>query len=106
MSIEDLHKIDTNQEAAWFATTEAREAEKVSRLWQHPTLADPEIPEAAKIPPSLWAECKRVGDTPPLFQIGRRLFCRTADLRKWLDAKAAAGAPGSKPLRVKAREAA
>lgn len=106
MSIEDLHKIDTNREAAWFATAEAREAEKVSLLWQHPVLSDPEIPEAAKIPPSLWAECKRVGDTPPLFTIGRRLFCRTEDLRKWLDEKARDGAPGSKPLRAKAREAA
>jgi len=88
------------------ATADAARARRVTELWRQPILADQEIPIAAKIPSSLWQECKRTGDSPPLFQIGRRLFVRTVDLRAWIDEKARAGAPGSKPLRARAREAA
>ena len=70
--------------------------------WDKPYLADGEIAAAIGIPPSLWAACKRDGDSPPLFQIGRRLFVKTDDLRAWLDGKAARGAPGSKRLRERA----
>lgn len=107
MSTEALLQADTNAEAAFIATEDAAVTRREVLLWQKPTLRDSEIPDALGIPSSLWQECKRAGDTPPLFQIGRRLFCRTEDLRKWLDAKARAGAPGSKPLRARAqREAA
>jgi hypothetical protein len=99
---EAVDQAETNQEAALLATAEAEEARLVSELWKHPLLADPEIPVAAKIPHTLWATCKAEGDTPKLFTIGRRLFCRTEDLRAWLDAKARDGRPGSKRLRAKA----
>jgi hypothetical protein len=94
---EAIDQAKTNQEAVLLATAEAEQARLVSELWQHPQLADPEIPVAAKIPQSLWATCKAEGDTPPLYTIGRRLFCRTEDLRAWLDAKARDGKPGSRP---------
>lgn len=106
MSIEAVEATETNREAALLATADAQVAQRQVLLWQKPTLRDSEIPDALGIPSSLWQECKRAGDTPRLFQIGRRLFVRTADLRKWLDEKAAAGAPGSKPLRAKAKAAA
>jgi hypothetical protein len=89
----------TNREAALLATADAEQARRRVLLWQQPILADPEIPEAINIPPTLWATLKSEGDTPPLFTIGRRLFCRTEDLRAWLDAKARDGRPGSKRLR-------
>lgn len=106
MSIEEVEATETNREAALLATADAQVAKRQVLLWQKPTLRDSEIPDALGIPSSLWQECKRTGDTPALFQIGRRLFCRTEDLRKWLDEKARGGAPGSKPLRAKARETA
>lgn len=84
------------------AKAEAERARRVVLLWQQPTLTDSEIPAAAKIPPTLWAERKAAGDTPPLFTIGRRLFCKTDDLRAWLDAKASTGRRGSKRLRTAA----
>lgn len=105
--------MDTNealairQLAAKIADEDAAVEQRRVLCWQKPTLPDSEIPFALCLPASLWAECKRTGDTPPLFTIGRRLFVRTVDLRAWLDAKARAGAPGSKPLRARAgREAA
>lgn len=91
MSTEALHHI---------AAADAARARRVTELWSQPVLSDVEIPIAAKLPPSLWAECKKLGDTPPLYTVGRRLFVRTEDLRKWIDAKAAAGRPGSKRLRA------
>ncbi|MBM3358461.1 MAG: hypothetical protein FJY54_12130 [Betaproteobacteria bacterium] len=69
---------------------------RVTLLWQRPLLSDAEVVEALGIPPSLWAQLKSDGDTPPLFEIGRRLFCRTEDLRAWIDARAAQGRPGSR----------
>lgn len=74
-------------------------------LWQHPSIADQDIPDALEIPLSLWQQQKADGDTPPLFTIGRRLFVRTADLRAWLDEKAKAGRPGSKRKREAALKA-
>lgn len=82
----------------------AERSRRVVLLWQQPILADEEIPEAIKVPATLWGTCKQAGDTPKLFTIGRRLFVKTDDLRAWLDAKAALGAPGSKRLRAAARQ--
>ena len=102
MSTEAIEQAETNREAALLATADAEQARRISELWKQPILADSEIHEAAKIPPTLWATLKAHGDTPPLFQLGRRLFCRTDDLRAWLEAKARGGRPGSKRLRAKA----
>lgn len=78
------------------------QAQRVVLLWQKPVLADAEIPDAIGIPPTLWSTLKAEGDSPPLFTIGRRLFCRTEDLRAWLEVKARDGRPGSKRLREQA----
>ena len=101
MSIEAIEQAETNREAALLAQADAMQAQRVVALWQRPTIPDCDIPEAIGIPPTLWATCKAEGDTPPLFQIGRRLFARTEDLRRWLFAKAKNGQPGSKRLRAK-----
>lgn len=101
MSVEQIQQAETNHEAMLFATADAAQAARIVSLWACPTIPDQHIPEALGIPPSLWAEQKRQGDTPPLFLIGRRLFCRTSDLRKWLDGKADAGRPGSKKMRAR-----
>ena len=102
MSTEAIEQARTNLEAMRLATADAEQARRVVLLWQRPTIPDHEIPEALSIPPTLWSNLKAQGDGPPLFQLGRRLFCRTADLRKWLDQKASAGQPDSKRLRAKA----
>lgn len=101
MSTEAVDQADTNKEAMLLATADAEQARRRVLLWQQPFLADPEIPDAMQIPPTLWATLKAEGDTPPLFTIGRRLFVRTEDLRSWLEAKARGGRPGSKRLREK-----
>jgi hypothetical protein len=98
---EAVDQAETNQEAALFATAEAEEARRRVLLWQQHVLADPEIADAIGIPPTLWATLKAEGDGPPLFTIGRRIFCRVEDLRAWLDEKARNGRPGSKRLRAK-----
>jgi hypothetical protein len=95
----------TNLEAAHLAREQAEKERRVALLWTKPHLADHEIPDALGIPTTLWSTLKADGDTPPLFQIGRRVFCKTSDLRDWLDAKARDGRPGSKRLR-KASQAA
>lgn len=100
MSTEAIEQATTNREAALLATADAEQARRVVLLWQRPNIPDGDIPDAIGIPPSLWATCKSEGDTPPLFQIGRRLFVRTSDLRAWLDGKAKGGRPGSKRLRA------
>lgn len=100
MSIEAIEQAATNREAALLATADAAQAQRVVSLWQRPNIPDADIPEAIGIPPTLWAALKSAGDTPNLFQIGRRLFVRTSDLKAWLDAKAQAGKPGSKKLRT------
>lgn len=94
----------TNLEYAHLMTGDAAIARRQAALWQKPALPDREIPDAVGIPPSLWAQCKSDGDTPPLFQIGRRLFVRTSDLKKWLDDKARDARPGSKRLRRAAQD--
>lgn len=99
MSIEAIQRAATNREAANLATADAAQAQRVVLLWQRPTIPDADIPEAIGVPSSLWQTCKANGDSPPLFEIGRRLFVRTADLRAWLDAKAQKGRPGTKKLR-------
>jgi hypothetical protein len=99
MSTEAIELAETNREAALLATADAAQAQRRVLLWQCPTIPDADIPEALSIPPSLWTTLKAEGDTPPLFQIGRRVFTRTADLKAWADAKAKAGRPGSKRLR-------
>jgi DNA helicase HerA-like ATPase len=106
MSIEQIEQCETNREAALLATADAAQAKRVVLLWQQPTLADYEIPDALRIPPTLWQTLKSQGDSPPLFTIGRRLFVRTADLRSWLEEKARHGLPGSKRLRRAKREVA
>jgi hypothetical protein len=88
------------------AATEAERAQRQVLLWQKPFLPDHEIPAACDIPPTLWASLKQTGDSPPLFQLGRRLFVKTSDLRAWLDEKARAGRPGSKRLRAARGESA
>lgn len=79
------------------------EAARRAALWECPYLADADVPAALNCPPTLWHQHKRIGDTPPLFTLGRRVFVRTADLRAWLDKKAAAGAPGSRRHRERVK---
>jgi len=97
--LDSLHEF---QRDAVLAQESAAEAARRVALWQLPMVADADIPTALDVPPSLWNQQKTIGDTPPLFNIGRRLFVRTADLREWLDEKAKRGAPGSKRLRRQA----
>lgn len=99
MSTEAINVAETNREAAYLATADAQQAQRIATLWGLPTIADSDIPDALQIPRSLWAQLKSEGDTPPLFEIGRRLFARTDDLRSWLYEKAQHGRPGSKRLR-------
>ena len=88
------------QRGAALAQESAAEADRRAALWQLFVMADADVPLALNVPPSLWNQCKTLGDTPPLFTIGRRLFVLTADLREWLTGKAKLhGAPGSKRLR-------
>jgi hypothetical protein len=82
------------------------EAARRASLWSVPYLADADVPAALNCPPTLWALQKRLGDSPPLFTIGRRVYVRTDDLRAWLDKKAASGAPGSRRHRESAKAAA
>jgi len=103
---EATDQASTNREAALLATAEAEEARRVVLLWQRPTIPDADIPEALGVPRSVWAALKAEGDSPPIFMLGRRVFCRTADLRTWLDAKAERGRPGSRRLRESGRKAA
>lgn len=102
MSTEQIDRCDTNEQALLYAQTDLAQAQRIAAMWAAPVIVDSDIPECLKIPPSLWAEQKRQGDTPPLFLIGRRLFARTSDLRAWLDEKAAQGRPGSKSRRAEA----
>lgn len=87
---------------AALAQQAAEEVRRRAALWDLPLIADSDVPSALDVPASLWNQQKSIGDTPPLFCIGRRLFVRTADLRAWVDAKAAAGRPGSRRLRQQA----
>lgn len=103
MSIETIEQAATNREAAYLATADAAQAQRVVFLWQRPSIPDADIPEAIGIPTSLWSTLKAAGDTPNLFTIGRRLFVRTLDLRAWLFEKARDGRPGSKRLRATAQ---
>lgn len=98
MSTEAIEQAKTNREAAYLATADAEQTRLVVLLWQRPT-----IPDAIGIPPSLWGALKAEGDTPPLFQLGRRLFVRTEDLRAWLDAKAKQARSRSKRIRAQVR---
>jgi hypothetical protein len=102
MSTEAINQAETNLEAMRLATADAEQARRAVLLWQRPFLADAEVPDALQIPATLWASLKAAGDSPALFQLGRRLFVRTSDLRAWLDAKAEHGRPGSKRLRSRA----
>lgn len=104
MSTEAIDQAETNREAAYLAAADAAQAQRVVSLWQRPAIPDADVPEAVGIPPTLWGTLKSEGDTPKLFTIGRRVFVRTADLRAWLDAKAADGRPGSKRLRTRAEQ--
>ena len=88
------------------ASHEAAVAERRRHLWELPVNADADVPVMLDCPESLWGKQKQLGDTPPLFEIGRRLYVRTIDLRAWLDGKAAAGAPGSRRHRERAKAAA
>jgi hypothetical protein len=99
MSTTEIEQAQTNQEAALRASADAEQARRLVLLWQKPHLSDQEIPDALGIPPSLWATLKANGEGPPLFQIGRRVFTKTADLRTWLDEQARDAQPGSKRLR-------
>ena len=54
-------------------------------LWATPILADPEIPVALRIAPSTWQLRKKSSDSPPLFSIGKRSYCRTAELLAWCE---------------------
>lgn len=65
------------------------DAQRVAALWQKPLLSDQEIPEVLGLPYASWQLSKKRGDSPKMFEIGRRKFARTIDVRAWLDAKAA-----------------
>lgn len=109
MTTEAIDTLREHQRDALLAQAAAAEAERRATLWQMPVIADADVPLALDVPPSLWNQQKTIGDTPPLFTIGRRVFVRisdlrqwldaNSDLRQWLDAKAEAGAPGSRRLR-------
>lgn len=69
-------------------------AELVAILWHHYILTDEETARVLKLPVASWQQLKRTDDTPPLFLIGRRVYCRTVDLKKWIDTRAKNGKPG------------
>lgn len=71
------------------AQIERDQAQRVAALWSKPLLSDPEIAEALGLPLSTWQMLKSTGRTPPLFNLGRRVYARTADLRAWLDTRPA-----------------
>lgn len=71
------------------AQIERDQAQRVAALWSKPLLSDAEIAEALGLPLSTWQLTKRAKDAPPLFNLGRRVFARTADLRAWLDTRTA-----------------
>jgi hypothetical protein len=96
MNIESVEQAETNHGTLMCAQTNAAQAARVVSLWSWPAIPDQFIPEALVIPKSTWNKLKTDGDTPPLFELGRRLFVLTNDLRAWLDTKAEAGAPGAK----------
>ena len=68
-------------------------------LWAAPIISDSNIPIAIELPTATWHALKRTGDTPPLFLIGRRVYCRTEDLRQWLATRAAKGKPGTQRVK-------
>jgi hypothetical protein len=99
---EDIDNAKTNYEAAQLSIAELNIARRRVALFQAPTIRDVDMPDALGIPPSLWGEQKRRGDSPRVFLIGRRAFCTTADAIEWLNKKAEGGAPGSKARRAAA----
>jgi hypothetical protein len=61
-------------------------AQRVASLWEKPILSDDDVPLAVGLAPSTWHAIKARGEGPVWFNIGRRRFVLTADLRAWLDA--------------------
>ena len=59
--------------------------QRVAALWTKPLLADEEVPAAVGLAPSSWHAIKARGEGPVMFNIGRRRFVLSADLRAWLD---------------------
>ena len=78
---------DTLAADALRAQIECDQAQRVAALWTKPLLSDVEIAEALGLPLSTWQLTKRAKDAPPLFNLGRRVYARTADLRAWLDTR-------------------
>jgi len=68
------------------------QAQRIAALWSKPVLSDPEIADALGLPYSTWQAIKATKDKPALFNIGRRVYARTDDLRAWLDRKAGGAA--------------
>ena len=62
------------QRGAALAQEAAAAAARRSALWQLHVIADADVPDALDVPPSLWNQQKSIGDTPPLFTIGRRVL--------------------------------
>ncbi len=62
-------------------------AQRIAALWQKPILADAEIAEAIGLPYSSWQALKGKKDIPPLFNLGRRVYANTENVRAWLNSK-------------------
>jgi hypothetical protein len=62
---------------------ELNRAQRIVALWACPILADSEVPEVLRIPPSTWQLRKKSQDGPPIFSIGKRSYVRTAQLLEW-----------------------
>jgi hypothetical protein len=67
-------------------------ARRRAALWQVPLVSDAEAAEMLNLPPSSWDKVRTYPNAPAGITLGRRLYFRTADLRTFIDRRAAEGA--------------
>ncbi len=76
---EDLPEFEATARAALLRQ------QRIVALWAKPLLADEEIPLAVGLAYSSYSAMKARGEGPPSFNIGRRKFSLTDDVRAWLN---------------------
>ena len=76
----DPHASHDPDLTARIARVQRDRAQRIAALWACPILSDVEVPEVLHIPVSTWQLRKRSADAPPIFSIGKRSYCRTAEL--------------------------
>ena len=84
--------MDQEEQEQDFYETTARmalmRAQRIAALWDKPVLTDEEIPLAVGLAASSYHAIKARGEGPPSFNIGRRKFSLTDDVRAWLGSRA------------------